>query len=67
MILALGDIGFVSHDVTKSLLWCARNDRVPVVRRQACHAIACLRITTDTTITMLKDMLELDDDQDVLR
>ena len=67
MILALGDIGFVSNDVTKSLLWCARNDRVPVVRRQACHAIACLHITTDTTVTTLKNMLELDDDQDVQR
>jgi len=57
----------VSHDVTRSLLWCARNDRVPVVRRQACHTIACLHITTNTTVTTLKDMLELDDDEDVQR
>lgn len=57
----------MSHDVIKSLLWSARNDRVPVVRRQACNAIACLHITTDTTVSTLKDMLELDDDEDVQR
>ena len=62
---ALGDIGFVSPEVTNALLWCARNDLVPVVRREACNSIACLNITTDNVIITLKDMLELDDDPEV--
>ena len=57
----------MSPEVTSALLWCARNDLVPVVRREACHSIACLGITTDIVITTLKDMLELDDDTAVQR
>ena len=57
----------MSPEVTSALLWCARNDVVPVVRREACHSIACLGITTNIVITTLKDMLELDDDTAVQR
>lgn len=57
----------MSPEVTKALLWCARNDLVPVVRRESCNSIANLGITTDIVITTLRDMLELDDDPEVQR
>lgn len=57
----------MTPEVTNALLWSARNDLVPVVRRESCHSIACLGITTDIVITTLKDMLELDDDTEVQR
>lgn len=64
---AVGTLKIVSERVISHLLWAARFEQLPEVRAQVCNTLAILGIKNDQIVLALKAILNVEDNELVLR
>lgn len=67
ILLALGNIGLLTEDLLKNLLWIVRFEKLPALRAEGCLALATLGVREASVEETLRDILSVDDDPLVLR